>query len=427
MRHLSLFIHGSRANRVHNNSQKPLFRRVLAAINEVTKMSIPYLTKGFHKTFSLSRYSNTTIPYLLYFLLLVSSNLEALSQTKTNQHKFKQPHSSKVLQKNPLTLSVEHPNPVVRVWRTNSKVPRATLICVHALGLSSHAYQDFAQKLNNQGFDIYAIDVRGFGQNRQITNLAKLDLNRTVGDIRILLNRIRTKNKQEKIFLIGESMGGAVVLKAASSYPDRISGALVSAPAFKLFKIRRLTIKGLSDLCLPGTGPAARSIMIQATSSQKLRNHWLQDNKEAHKLKLSIGEALSYYRFVRNTPQYSNEIRELPVCIIHGLQDQLAKPIGSAELFNKISSTNKTLVIDCAAEHLMLEENQLTARVQELTTNWLNSQLIKKPLQTIQSRHIIVLKEKRLSKQDQTVLNKIIDLSGMPHKTVEASMPSPLL
>lgn len=300
------------------------------------------------------------------------------------------------------------------LWRSNQNHSRAALICVHALGLSSHAYRDFGIELSRRGFDIYAIDVRGFGINRQIEGMSKLDLDRTVGDIKNLVEAIHKEDQNKKIFLIGESMGGAVVLKAASTYPSELCGALVAAPAFKLYKMKQLTIKGLGDLIIPGSvrGPAARSVIQQATSNISLRNHWIEDNRN-HKLQLSLGEALSYYRFVRNTPRYSAEIKELPVCIMHGLQDNLAQPLGSAEIFQKMPSEKKSLLIDCAAEHLILEERQLTARILDFTEHWLNEHIEQKNSVThMKSGPITLLKTGPLKTADRAMLNKIIDLSG---------------
>ncbi len=120
----------------------------------------------------------------------------------------------------------------LRVWNSQKSPTKATIICVHALGLSSHAYQDFADKLSREGYRVYAIDVRGFGDNRSIEGRSKLDLERTVEDIKRLVTGLKRERENEPIFLVGESMGGAVVLKAASTFPQSLSGALVSAPAF---------------------------------------------------------------------------------------------------------------------------------------------------------------------------------------------------
>lgn len=312
----------------------------------------------------------------------------------------------------------------LRVWNSQKSPTKATIICVHALGLSSHAYQDFADKLSREGYRVYAIDVRGFGDNRSIDGRSKLDLERTVEDIKRLVTGLKRERENEPIFLVGESMGGAVVLKAASTFPQSLSGALVSAPAFKLYKLKRLTLKGLGDIMLPGRGPAARSVMTQATSSVRLRNHWVEDSAN-HKLELSLGEATAYYRFVRNTPRYSALINELPVCIMHGLKDHLARPEGSAEIFKQLASRQKTFVIDCEAEHLILEEKQLTKRILATTLRWLNKQLGTNS--SAFSSPIMVLNNKGMNRGERTLLNKIINNCGLNKSVIEAAKPASML
>lgn len=301
-------------------------------------------------------------------------------------------------------------------WKSPTPA-KATIICVHALGLSSHAYADFGQSMAMKGFNVYALDVRGFGICRNENGCDKLNLDRTVGDIKSLIELIQREDSanSDRVFLVGESMGGAVVLKAASLYPNLISGILVSAPAFKLYKLKRLTFKGLGDLVIPGTrpGPCAKSVMLQATSKQSLRNHWLKDTSN-HKLALSFGEAISYYKFVRQTPKYSQGIKELPVCIMHGLQDNLAKPTGSAKLFNNINSKNKVFLVDCLGEHLLLEEKQLTSRILNFTVEWLKVQMNphSAPAPVTKARHFIILKkQKNLNTINKKLLKKLKSLA----------------
>lgn len=328
----------------------------------------------------------------------------------------------KVKTKSVLRLNQPRPGHIQRWTSTNES--KAILVCVHALGLSAHAYEDFGNKFSEAGYDIYAIDVRGFGNNRTVQGRDKLDLNRTVDDIKILISFIRKNNTEKPLFLVGESMGGAVVLKAASKYPELISGILVSAPAYKLYKLKRLTFKGLGDILLPGTGPAAKSVIVQATSNIKLREHWRKDSSN-HKLDLSFGEAISYYRFVRNSPKYSNGIKVLPVCILHGLNDHLAKPSGSAKIFKNLRSKDKLLVIDCLAEHILLEEEQLSNRLQNLISAWLEKHIGSKVGQS--PSRVIVIDHNKLNSKDREKLELIKSISGEKSKNIGISNSALLL
>lgn len=257
-------------------------------------------------------------------------------------------------------------------WKSPTPV-KIVVVCIHGLGLCARAYKPLAQEFSAAGIDGFGVNVRGFGPDRDKPDRAKLNCVETVGDVSQLLKSIRKEHPDYKVFLVGESMGGALAIRIAAENPDLVDGAVCSAPAWKLLKMRRTAAKGVFELFLfrgSRPGPAGRAVMHQATTDKELTQHWLSD--PSHKLKLSFGEAKSFLSFIKNTDLYARQLKK-PVLIVQGLNDHLVSPNAVAKLFKNMASSNKTLLIDGKGEHLIIEEGRFCPALLVKLIAWIKS------------------------------------------------------
>ncbi|MGD9679862.1 MAG: alpha/beta fold hydrolase [Candidatus Obscuribacterales bacterium] len=288
------------------------------------------------------------------------------------------------------------------VWK--SPEPRGIfLVCIHGLGLCARAYKPLAGELSKLGFDGYAVNVRGFGPDRNQPEREKLDCVDTVGDVCELLKSIRQKHPEERIILMGESMGGALAIRIAAEHPELIDGLVASAPAWKLHKLKRTAVKGVVELVLfphSRPGPAGRGVLRQATSDPELKAHWLND--PAHKLKLSLGEATAFLGFIGKTDRYAREI-ERPVLIVQGLNDRLVSARAVARLYRDMPSSNKTFLIAARGEHLVLEEGLFSDALIEKLRQWLDTTSASNERRS----EIVVVDDQDLSEQQERHLDRL--------------------
>jgi Lysophospholipase len=257
-------------------------------------------------------------------------------------------------------------------WKSQAPA-KVIVVCIHGLGLCARAYKPLAKELSAAGIDGFGVNVRGFGPDRDKPDRAKLNCAETVGDVRKLLTNIRKEQPDYKVFLIGESMGGALAIRIAAENPGLVDGVVCSAPAWKLLKMRQTAVKGVFELFLfPGShpGPAGRAMMHQATTDPELKEHWLTD--PSHKLKLSFKEATSLLRFISKTETYAKRLTK-PVLIVQGLDDHLVSPKAVAKLVRDIPSDNKTFLIDGNGEHLVLEEGEFSPSLVEKLIDWMKN------------------------------------------------------
>jgi acylglycerol lipase len=116
-----------------------------------------------------------------------------------------------------------------RVWRPAGP-PRAVILALHGMNDSRDAWEVPGPAFAAAGIEVIAPDQRGFGETAERglwPGTAAL-----VEDARAMVARIRAEQPHTKLYVMGESMGGAVAIcLAASSPPAPVDGTILVAPA----------------------------------------------------------------------------------------------------------------------------------------------------------------------------------------------------
>ncbi len=108
--------------------------------------------------------------------------------------------------------------------------PAAVIIALHGYNDYSNAFDGAARRFAESGVVTYAYDQRGFGSTRDPGVWAGTDT--LVSDLRTATTLVRARHPGVPLFLMGESMGGAVVLTAlARPGAPAVDGAILVAPA----------------------------------------------------------------------------------------------------------------------------------------------------------------------------------------------------
>lgn len=116
-----------------------------------------------------------------------------------------------------------------RAWLPDGP-PGAVIVALHGFNDYSHAFELPGEYMRLAGVATYAYDQRGFGQNAQAGLWGGKD--NLIRDADSVINAVKARYPSTPVFVLGESMGGAVAI-AAASRPDfpAIDGLIVSAPA----------------------------------------------------------------------------------------------------------------------------------------------------------------------------------------------------
>jgi alpha-beta hydrolase superfamily lysophospholipase len=261
------------------------------------------------------------------------------------------------------------------VW-TDPQVPqKALMLCVPGLGLHHRAFQSFAERIVDQGFTVVSFDVRGFGAYMQAKGHDHLDMKACLQDLISVIGLIKRDYKGKPVFLLGESMGGALALRVAAEEPDIIDGLVCSVPAAERHKETGTKLKIGFKLLTGGNKQVdlAHTVVDKSISKSDFRERqeWLADPMA--RLKLSPRELIQFDHFMRQNKTYAAKICHTPVLLFQGTGDRLVKEAGTQNLFKVMPTKDKALVLLGNQEHLIFEANPYKDDVTLGIIGWLNA------------------------------------------------------
>lgn len=163
------------------------------------------------------------------------------------------------------------PTPPVRLWEPTGPA-RAQLLALHGFGDHKGAFEGLATFLAAQGIRTLAYDQRGFGE--QPDRLFWAGIEPLAADLGDALGRLRAERPDLPLFVLGESMGGAVALVAlADREAPAIDGLVLAAPAVwggdTLSPLYRRLMRGLAA-ALPGLRLSGRGLPVRAAEDVEL-------------------------------------------------------------------------------------------------------------------------------------------------------------
>jgi alpha-beta hydrolase superfamily lysophospholipase len=159
----------------------------------------------------------------------------------------------------------------LRVWLPQGK-PKAMILALHGFNDYSNAFTSPAEDWAKDGIATYAYDQRGFGQaplrgrwpgTQQLTD-----------DLATASRLLRAHHPGVPLYLLGESMGGAVVIAAvtgaAGTPPPVADGIILTAPAVwgrDTMNVFERAALWTGDALLPGMTVTGRGLKIMPSDN----------------------------------------------------------------------------------------------------------------------------------------------------------------
>jgi dienelactone hydrolase len=137
------------------------------------------------------------------------------------------------------TVSINSPDGVVLVgtFLTANKPNSPALLLLHQWESDRHSWDDFARRLQDDGFNVLAIDGRGFGESIKRADGTSVAEGRTEADVKAMLGDVgasfdflsRQKDVDpDRVGIIGASYGSSLALMFAAENPKVAAVALLS-------------------------------------------------------------------------------------------------------------------------------------------------------------------------------------------------------
>lgn len=230
-----------------------------------------------------------------------------------------------------------------RSWNPEQKV-KGVVVIVHGLGGHSDKYANVVHHLVDRNFAIYAFDQRGHGrspgQRGYINSWAELR-----ADLTTFLQMVKKETKDSPCFLLGHSLGAAVVLDyglRTENSQVQLQGIIAMSPPLGTVGVPpwRLSIGRFLSQIYPRF-----SLDLGIDLSCSSRDPQVIEASRKDSLRHSRGTARLSTEFVETVAWINAHAQDwqLPLLILYGGEDQVTLPQNNHLFFKSINFADKEI------------------------------------------------------------------------------------
>jgi len=208
--------------------------------------------------------------------------------------------------------------------------PEAAVALVHGIAEHSGRYEHVAARLNEAGYSVVAVDIRGHGRSAGWPGQVS-GLDDWVADTKALLERTRAAAGDAPLFLMGHSLGALI----AATYVSRAGGE----------GLRGLVLSGLAVLAgaelLEAMGdPDGQGVPSTALSRDEAVQRAYDDDPLVFADRIPPEATAAALEAAIEVFQAAPLVT-LPVLMFHGADDGIADPDGAREFFDQLGAADK--------------------------------------------------------------------------------------
>ncbi|BAF29541.1 caffeoylshikimate esterase isoform X1 [Oryza sativa Japonica Group] len=234
-------------------------------------------------------------------------------------------------------------------WSPLDHEPKALIFLCHGYAMEcSISMRGTGVRLAKAGFTVHGLDYQGHGKSEGLQGYIN-SFDDVVVDCSNYFASVceRGECKGKKKFLLGESMGGAIVLMLHRKEPTNWDGAILVAPMCKIvedMKPRPIVITILSKLS--NVIPTWKIIPTEDVIDKAIKSEeWRQEvrnNPYCYKGRPRLKTGYELFMASLDIESTLDKVT-LPFIIVHGGDDAVTDPSVSEELYTSAQSKDKTL------------------------------------------------------------------------------------
>jgi len=265
-------------------------------------------------------------------------------------------------------------NRPVKTWSTTDE-PVAVVLALHGFNDYSSAFDATANIFAENLITTYAIDQRGFGATEQHGVWAGQAIMQS--DLLATVNLLCEKHADLPLFLLGESMGAAVILSAVQSLePTCIQGVILSAPAIWGWKTMpwwqtvslRLLAHTMPAVTVTGEGMGIRP----SDNVEMLR----AQGRDPLIIKETRIDAIYGLTDLMDAAMINSGALKIPALILYGEHDEIIPPTPLCEMLHTLpdrTTSHWRLVLYPDGYHMLSRDLQGEVVIQDMVT-WMYDQ-----------------------------------------------------
>lgn len=252
--------------------------------------------------------------------------------------------------------------------------PEKILLCIHGLGGHSGGFIELGERLKSLNIGVYALDLRGHGLSQKEKE-DYFHFSQILSDVKLMIKLLKNTHPSVPLYLLGESMGGIVVINLAlEDKEEDIQGLILAAAGIKPnIKLNLLQILKLL-LILP------INLLFKNLRLMNMEKTWDKANNDPERIKQMKEDPLLLrkvsFAFLLSIGKYHLRIMKeginlkLPVLILQGTGDNLVSWVGAKEFHQKLKSNNKKIELFEGASHGLFADKE-TPEVIKTIEEWI--------------------------------------------------------
>ena len=263
-------------------------------------------------------------------------------------------------------------------------------VLIHLHGLGSHfqstfdSMDSFTNRANAfNSYISYGLELRGHGLSSG-TRFMIYDFDDYLSDLHCLVEYITLYHPMKPIYIIGQSMGGAITCKYSIKYPDIIAGIILLSPMCGISdELNKSWISIKTMIMLSYIIPSYKMLSIYNENEVNYYDKYIE-SKISCKYQNHDCVRLDTARECYNTMlwlQENSELLTVPVLALHSINDMITSYKITEEFINNCSSLDKTLILRTIGKHNLLgpltEDDKNPLDILEIIKKWLNRFTIK--------------------------------------------------
>ena len=220
---------------------------------------------------------------------------------------------------------------------------RARMVISHGLGEHSGRYAHVIDGLVSKGISVWALDHRGHGKSDGKRGHI-LSFDEYIHDLSQMIETAKKDMPENmKLFLLGHSMGGCIVLYFAQTHAKQINGVIVSSPGLRP-AIKVPVIKGAIGKMMSSIWPTL-SFDNELNSLDLSHDKSVVSSYDNDPLVHRMVTSRWFTQFMTATEMTFEGASKITVPILMQVAgtDRLVDAKTSKVFFEKVSSTDKTL------------------------------------------------------------------------------------
>lgn len=245
----------------------------------------------------------------------------------------------------------------LRLW--SAETPHAIIVAVHGMNDYSNSSALPGPWFAERGVTVLAYDQRGFGQAPG-RGLWAGDL-RMAEDLRSVVDLARGKYPGLPVYLLGSSMGGAVVMRSFKlAEPPKVDGIILAAPAvwgWRSMNSFYETVLWMSAHLVPSMTLTGGGLKIQPSDNIEMLREMSRDP-----LVIKETQIGTIYGLVELMDQAASSATRIPVpvLLLYGAHDQIVPPVPVGTVLREMQAAKVNVTPACYPNgyHILLRDLQ---------------------------------------------------------------------